>query len=137
MKLIVIVFSAIITVTTALQEADIVSARIEVRHFFSAVRRWCYQFYFIHSFIGLLCAQSCRGCSLNRLPEVKKFILDDAPKYERLQVNFITGAPPELILLGEDDAELERLSLSSLTRDQCNELLISRGFKQTANKLDL
>lgn len=85
----------------------------------------------------MIYAQSCRGCSLNRLPEVKNFILNDAPKYERLQVNFISGAPPELILLGEGDAELERLALSSLSREQCNELLMSRGFKQTANKSDL
>lgn len=94
-------------------------------------------FYLIISLIGVVYAQSCRGCSLNRLPEVKKFILDDAPKYERLQVNFITGAPPELVLLGDGDAELERLALSSLTREQCNELLISRGFKQATNKSDL
>lgn len=54
--------------------------------------------------------------------------MDDAPKYERVEVNFISGAPPELVLLGENDRELERLPLSQLTRQQCNELVQERGF---------
>lgn len=54
--------------------------------------------------------------------------MDDAPNYERVEVNFINGAPPELVLLGENDRELERLPLSQLTRQQCNELIQERGF---------
>ncbi|CAG9783451.1 unnamed protein product [Diatraea saccharalis] len=78
--------------------------------------------------------ESCRGCSLNRLPEVKKFILDDAPFYDRVEVKFITGAPPELILLGEGDHELERLPLSQLGRQECNELLQTKGFAKKDKK---
>lgn len=90
----------ILIAASAYEQVDIVSARIE----------------------------SCRGCSLNRLPEVKKFVMNDAPTYDRLDVKFISGAPPELVLLGEGDHELERLSLSQLNRDECNELVQSRGF---------
>lgn len=54
--------------------------------------------------------------------------MDDAPNYERLEVKFITGAPPELVLLGEGDRELERLSLSQLSRQECNDLVQERGF---------
>lgn len=78
--------------------------------------------------------QSCRGCSLNRLPEVKKFILDDAPTYNRVEVKFITGMPPELIMIGESENELERIPLSNLDRAECNEQLKSRGFEKKSAK---
>ncbi|XP_030034603.1 selenoprotein M-like [Manduca sexta] len=81
--------------------------------------------------------RSCRGCSLNRLPQVKQFVMDDAPKYDRLEVKFISGAPPELVLLGDGDRELERLPLSQLNREECNELLQERGFTKKPSKSDL
>lgn len=68
---------------------------------------------------------------------MKKFVMDDAPKYERLEVKFINGAPPELVLLGEGDRELERLPLSELSREQCNELIESKGFTKKSSKSDL
>ncbi|XP_028158297.1 selenoprotein M-like [Ostrinia nubilalis] len=104
-----VIFSVLLTTLTAYEISDIVSARIE----------------------------SCRGCSLNRLPEVKKFIMDDAPFYERLEVKFITGAPPELVLLGEGDRELERLPLSQLNRQECNDLVQEKGFVKKSKKSDL
>ncbi|KAF9795673.1 hypothetical protein SFRURICE_003866 [Spodoptera frugiperda] len=100
MKFTLLVICAILATSFAYENSDIVSARIE----------------------------TCRGCSLNRLPEVKRFVMDDAPNYERVEVNFFNGAPPELVLLGENDRELERLPLSQLTRQQCNELIQERGF---------
>ncbi|XP_049867131.1 selenoprotein M-like [Pectinophora gossypiella] len=106
MKLLLLTVGFIFVNVSAFENSDIVSARIE----------------------------SCRGCSLNRLPEVKKFIMEDAPKFERVEVKFITGAPPELILLGEGDRELERLPLSQLTRSECNDLLNTRGFTITNKK---
>ncbi|KAL0841677.1 hypothetical protein ABMA28_013951 [Loxostege sticticalis] len=110
MKLFSAVFlCALFTTLPAYEISDIVSARIE----------------------------SCRGCSLNRLPEVKKFIMEDAPFYERLEVKFITGAPPELVLLGEGDRELERLPLSQLGRQECNDLVKDKGFVKKAKKSDL
>ncbi|CAG9585892.1 unnamed protein product [Danaus chrysippus] len=78
--------------------------------------------------------QTCRGCSLNRLPEVKRFVMDDAPHFERLEVKFITGAPPELILLGNGDKELERIPLSNLSRQECNDLVKSKGFIRRNDK---
>ncbi|KAL4704512.1 hypothetical protein ACJJTC_007631 [Scirpophaga incertulas] len=78
--------------------------------------------------------ESCRGCSLNRLPEVKKFILDDAPLYHRVDVKFISGALPEFILLGVGDFELERIPLSELTQQECNELLQNKGFIKKGDK---
>ncbi|KAM3961734.1 selenoprotein M [Aphomia sociella] len=95
-----------VTGSSAYENSDILSARIE----------------------------SCRGCSLNRLPEVKKFVMEDAPEYERMEVKFITGASPELVLLGDSDKELERLPLSNLSRQECNELLLNRGFIKKSKK---
>lgn len=85
----------------------------------------------------LLLLQTCRGCSLNRLPQVKKFVMEDAPSYDNLEMKFINGAPPELVLLGEGDKELERKPLSQLTRQDCNELVESKGFKKTSSVRDL
>lgn len=78
--------------------------------------------------------QTCRGCSLNRLPEVKSFVMEDAPFYESIEVKFISGAPPEMIFLGEGDKELERIALSSLSRQECNELLVNAGFTSKKSK---
>ncbi|CAF4843113.1 unnamed protein product [Pieris macdunnoughi] len=78
--------------------------------------------------------ETCRGCSLNRLPEVKNFVMQDAPLYDRLQVKFISGTPPELVLLGDDDMELERLPLSNLNRQECNKLLENKGFHMIPKK---
>lgn len=60
--------------------------------------------------------------------------MQDAPLYDRLEVKFISGAPPELVLLGDGERELERLPLSSLKRQECNELLQSKGFQIKSKK---
>lgn len=60
--------------------------------------------------------------------------MEDAPFYERLEVKFISGAPPELVLLGEDDRELERLPLSNLDRQECNDLVLHKGFTKKSGK---
>lgn len=60
--------------------------------------------------------------------------MQDAPLYDRVAVNFITGAPPEFVLLGEADQELERLPLSHLNRQECNDLLEKKGFFKKSKK---
>lgn len=72
--------------------------------------------------------ESCSGCSLNRLPDVKQFIKEDLPKYDNVEFKHIAGAKPELVLFNKDEEEVERLVLSKLTRQECNELLVSKGF---------
>nr|CAI5819331.1 unnamed protein product [Callosobruchus analis] len=81
--------------------------------------------------------ESCPGCSLNRLPEVKAFVYDDIPKYENVEWKKISGAPPELIFLNEADEEVERYFLSTLNRVECNKLLQSKGFKLKENSKEL
>uniref|UniRef100_S4P4I1 Selenoprotein M n=1 Tax=Pararge aegeria TaxID=116150 RepID=S4P4I1_9NEOP len=96
----------VITSATAYEKSDIISAKIE----------------------------TCRGCSLNRLPEVKSFVMEDAPLYDKLEVKFISGAIPELIFLGEGNKELERLALSELSRQECNDVLLDAGFIKKTKK---
>ncbi|XP_011883179.1 PREDICTED: selenoprotein M-like [Vollenhovia emeryi] len=74
--------------------------------------------------------ESCSGCSLNRLPDVKQFIFEDLPQYDNVEFKHIQGAIPELVLFNEQEEEVERLVLSKLTREECNELLLSKGFKR-------
>uniref|UniRef100_A0A914X4R2 Selenoprotein M n=1 Tax=Plectus sambesii TaxID=2011161 RepID=A0A914X4R2_9BILA len=73
--------------------------------------------------------ESCSGCSLNRLHEVKRFIMEDLEKYENTVFKSIHGRRPELILLDAQDNEIDRIELSDKSREQCNELLTSRGFR--------
>lgn len=65
---------------------------------------------------------------MSRLPDVKQFIFEDVPKYENVVFKSIPGAPPELVLLDENDVEAERIKLASLNREQCNKLLLEKGF---------
>lgn len=60
--------------------------------------------------------------------------MDDAPTYDRVEVKFITGMPPELIMIGENEKELERISLSNMDQAECNEQLKSRGFEKKKAK---
>lgn len=77
--------------------------------------------------------KSCPGCSLNRLIDVKSFIYEDLPKYENVEFNKIYGKKPELVIMNSEDIELERIPLSDLNREQCNELLNQRGFTLKSN----
>lgn len=79
--------------------------------------------------------QSCRGCSLNRLPEVKSFIYDDLPKYHNIDFKPIHGAPPELVLFSKDMKEKERIPLRDLSREECNALLKEKGFTKKNEKV--
>ncbi|KAL2718968.1 selenoprotein M [Vespula squamosa] len=80
--------------------------------------------------------ESCSGCSLNRLPDVKKFIFEDVPRYDNVDFKHIQGASPELVLYDENEKEMERLSLLTLTRQECNNLLLSKGFMKSLPQKD-
>ncbi|XP_043504009.1 selenoprotein M-like [Polistes fuscatus] len=80
--------------------------------------------------------KSCSGCSLNRLPDVKQFIFQDVPQYNNVEFKHIQGANPELVLYDENEEEMERLNLSSLTRQECNDLLVSKGFTRSTPQKD-
>jgi hypothetical protein len=50
----------------------------------------------------------------------------------------IPGAAPFLLILNEFDQVLEKLELSELSREECNNLLLNRGFyKKSAENEDV
>lgn len=73
--------------------------------------------------------KSCRGCALNRLPEVKSFIYDDLPEYTGVVFHPIPGAPPQLVLFNDAQEEIKRIDLAPLSRNDCKALLKDWGFK--------
>ncbi|KAJ3642359.1 hypothetical protein Zmor_025154 [Zophobas morio] len=78
--------------------------------------------------------ESCPGCKLNRLSEVKAFVYEDFPNYENAEFKKIHGASPVLLFLNEADEIVEKHSLEHLSRQKCNELLTERGFTTRKNK---
>ncbi|XP_050502876.1 selenoprotein M-like [Diabrotica virgifera virgifera] len=78
--------------------------------------------------------ESCPGCSLNRLDQVKWFAYNDIQTYENVEWKKISGAPPELVFLNDQGEEVERIPLKTLNRVQCNDLLLSRGFVKKAEE---
>ena len=66
---------------------------------------------------------------MNRLPEVKAFINNDADKYQDVEVKYIGGIDPRMLFL-ENGVETERIELAEKSRDEINDLLTSRGFTE-------
>ncbi|KAF3850792.1 hypothetical protein F7725_012564 [Dissostichus mawsoni] len=70
---------------------------------------------------------------MNRLREVKAFVVQDIPLYHNLVMKHIPGADPELVLLNHYFEELDRIALSDMSRSEINQLLEELGFyKKTA-----
>lgn len=65
---------------------------------------------------------------MNRLPEVKKFIFEDIPFFHNAVFKSVGGAPPELVLLNRFDQVVERIPLEKLNREECNQLMLKKGF---------
>ncbi|KOC70897.1 Selenoprotein M [Habropoda laboriosa] len=78
--------------------------------------------------------ESCSGCRLSQLPDLKQFIFEDLPNYNNVEFKHIQGAVPKLLLFNENEEEVERIPLSSLTREECNNLLISKSFTKKTGK---
>ncbi len=52
---------------------------------------------------------------------------------EDVEFKPIQGHNPDLVFLNDAGDEVERIDLSPMTRDQCNELLIRNGFDHKPN----
>eukprot|EP00298_Acanthocystis_sp_HF-20_P027634 c5822_g1_i1.p1 GENE.c5822_g1_i1~~c5822_g1_i1.p1 ORF type:complete len:135 (+),score=39.33 c5822_g1_i1:42-407(+) len=74
--------------------------------------------------------ESCPGCKLNRLHELRKFIKESgqADSYENLEIEFIRGHNPDLVLFNEQGEALERIDLTPFNNEQLHSLLQSKGF---------
>ncbi|CAG5923355.1 unnamed protein product [Menidia menidia] len=74
---------------------------------------------------------------MNRLREVKAFVIQDIPLYHNLVMKHIPGADPELVLLNHYYEELDRIALSDMTRSEINELLMELGFYKKSEPEDV
>jgi len=71
--------------------------------------------------------QTCNW-RLNRRPEVRRFIIHDLPSFHNVEFKQTHGKSPELLLLDEDEQPVEVIELSDLSHQECNDLLIRKGF---------
>lgn len=65
------------------------------------------------------------------MPEVRRFFYDSVLKREygdQLDVKFVPGANPELILYDSEDQVVSRTAINRMTFDELHELVQSYGF---------
>ena len=83
--------------------------------------------------------RTCSGCRLNRLHEVRKFVYEEAGKYENLNVKFIGGHNPDLIIYADAQSkqEVERIDLAPYSLADLHNLVKTKGFllKSTQGEL--
>lgn len=67
---------------------------------------------------------------MNHLPEVKKFVMEQhqAHAFSNLQITFIPGRMPELILYDASDKEVERINLETYTYDALHKLMLEKNI---------
>ena len=79
--------------------------------------------------------RSCSGCKLNRLPELRRFLKDEAKQFEGLNVKYIHGRNPDLVLLSDDgNIEKEIYDLSHLaTIADIKQFISSKGIRDLSS----
>jgi len=97
---------------------------------------------FLLSFVTLVSAakvtgkiESCRGWKLNKLPQLKSFLLDGhVDEYKDVNVIFIPGRNAVLTIF-EDGQEREKVVLSSLkTKEDMHKLMVEKGFERKSEE---
>eukprot|EP01006_Ploeotia_vitrea_P037045 TRINITY_DN66083_c9_g6_i1.p1 TRINITY_DN66083_c9_g6~~TRINITY_DN66083_c9_g6_i1.p1 ORF type:complete len:196 (+),score=105.52 TRINITY_DN66083_c9_g6_i1:46-633(+) len=61
---------------------------------------------------------SCSGCRLNRLPQIKKFIRENAREYPALQVKYVGGDPRIKFVTGRAEQKTLTFDTSKMTEDE-------------------
>ena len=75
--------------------------------------------------------ESCSGCKLNSLPEVRKFVMDESVgglSFERVSRKFIPGHNPDIIMFNDLNVEEKRIDMSKMTFQELVDLMIDSGF---------
>ncbi|XP_063725334.1 selenoprotein M-like [Symsagittifera roscoffensis] len=72
--------------------------------------------------------ESCSGCKLNRLPDVKRFLNQKAPLIHNVEVKWIGGANPDAFFLNKDGEIVETVDLTKFKSDGLIQLFVDRGF---------
>eukprot|EP01112_Ceratiomyxa_fruticulosa_P021792 TRINITY_DN779_c0_g1_i2.p1 TRINITY_DN779_c0_g1~~TRINITY_DN779_c0_g1_i2.p1 ORF type:complete len:155 (-),score=46.15 TRINITY_DN779_c0_g1_i2:218-682(-) len=79
--------------------------------------------------------ETCSGCRLKSLPQIRSFIQDDANKYEQFEVKYTRG-DPRIHFYNENNI-VETIPISELDKNKVNELLLSKGLKLKDTELGL
>ncbi len=82
-------------------------------------------------------AESCIGCRLHRLPEVRDFLLLDVERYSGAEFVRMPGALPTLTFFDREDHAVRRVDLTKdgLTREDINQVMVDMGFKMKKGRM--
>lgn len=61
---------------------------------------------------------------------MKAFVYEDIPEYHNAEFKRLPGLPPVILFLNTDGEVVERLSMERMTREQCNQMMLDRGFRK-------
>lgn len=77
--------------------------------------------------------QTCSGCKLYALPEVKMFIIDEskgALSFERVSRKIIRGQNPDIVLYSAEGTEVQRIDMTPHSFSDLVGILEHHGFKR-------
>ena len=80
--------------------------------------------------------QTCSGCKLNRLADVRLFVMNEfvgALSYKRVSRKFISGHNPDLVFYN-GNTEAQRIDMTPLSLTQLQQLMKENGFTKLADK---
>jgi hypothetical protein len=74
--------------------------------------------------------ESCRGCQLDSLPELKNFLRFEVELFKDVEVKYKRGASPVAIFYDADGNELERIDLLKFSQEELRNLFVAKGFQK-------
>lgn len=77
---------------------------------------------------------TCKECKLNRLPEVRRFIQEELPRYSALEVKYVRGKSPTMVFLEETTREASLVDLSDHSVASITALLSAQGITKSSPK---
>ena len=80
----------------------------------------------------MICSLPFSLAQLSGMPLVRRFVKEEghADSYENLEVVYLKGRTPDLVLYDDNDIQIGRHALARLTTEQIHELVQELGFKR-------
>eukprot|EP00898_Chlorokybus_atmophyticus_P004302 jgi/Chlat1/4873/Chrsp31S08941 len=82
--------------------------------------------------------ESCSGCKLNRLPELKRFLKQEVEAGAfgaAVTVKYIGGHNPDLVLYDGAGIEVVRIDITKYKAEELRHLLQAKGFSPPIDEL--
>lgn len=61
---------------------------------------------------------------------MKAFVYEDIPEYHNAEFKRLPGQPPVILFLNTNGEVVEQLNMEKMTRAQCNQMMLDRGFRK-------